>query len=76
MLLDDLAGYGRPDLWSSLTANAIPVFVTENMVGHKLGEFRRPACSRDIRERKREDGQKEVIWDLGFGIADFVAIRS
>ena len=31
----------------------IPVYVTENMVGHKLGEFRRPARSRATRRRPR-----------------------
>ena len=34
----------------------IPVYITENMVGHKLGEFSRPGRSRhtaDLKPRKR-----------------------
>ena len=32
----------------------IPVYVTENMVGQKLGEFSRPRRSRDTRRRRKK----------------------
>ena len=32
----------------------IPIYVTENMVGHKLGEFAPPAFTRDMRAPRRQ----------------------
>ena len=37
--LDDPAGFRRPDGRRAQRQAHIPVYVTENMVGHKLGEF-------------------------------------
>ena len=73
--LDDPPRDGRAHLRGAQRAKFVPVFVTENMVGHKLGEFaptrtfhghsgdRKAASSRAAARRRRLPRRRQEVSD-------------
>ena len=59
--LDDPAGLRRPHVRGAQRPEVLPVFVTENMVGHKLGEFA------PTRTFHGHSGEKKVDGGAGAG---------